>query len=992
MRTEINRPFDMPLHMRKKTTLMPSSAFQPAQGKAWIWMDGAVAPRNAFVRFRGSFRRPRAKTVLLRISADSRYWLYLNGVYVGAGPARGWPNHWKYDEYELSQSDLRAHNVIAVLVNHLGEGTMQYVPAPPGLWANVVASGPGAPRPILTTGRSWRCSPAAAHLAAVPRICVQEGFEEQFDARREDNWLAPQYDDRRWPRAIVVAPPHPRLAPRGVPPLTRELVVPHCILRVERVRPATHVWTLRLRGVIVPGDLTSNICFVKGYLFTQVWSASAQDVTLIRPHNHSCEFQVNGRTVPALVSGMTAPIQPQSVRLRTGWNRLLFPYPSLEPSTDGVRPAGAVHLPQFSLTATARRPLRWCSKGERGGAAWAFVGPFAFTRAEREAIAQHMDHPHIGLPTEIDPSADPAAYTAASRSGGMDDRLVDAAYFHELSASDICSYDVAAGAFADVPVGPGRCRDAEVLLSNGGGWAELVPGKVGEDVRLLIDFGREVVGHHLFEVEAEAGVVLDFHNFEFIQVDGRENYADGMNNSFRYICRAGWQRFRSLQRRGFRYSWLIARNFRRPIRLRQLNVEFSTYPQVRGGSFSCSDAQLNRIWETGAHTLRCCAEDTYTDCPSYEQVHWVGDARNEALIDSVANGDSRLWYHCLEQAAQSLEYAPIVLSHVPSAWRNILPAWSFLWMRSCHEYLLWTGDYRGARKLLPWVVRNVDGIVRHLNSKDLFEIQAWNMFDWAAMDTPSRGVITHNNCLAVVALRECAQLAEWLGRPEIAARFRAVGRGLASAVNRHLWDPRRRAYLDSIHEDGTRSRVFSQQTQVVALIAGVATGAREQRCRQLVRRPPDKFVKAGSPFFEFFLLEVLAQEGREREFLDIIRRDWGFMIEQGATTFWEMWSLKTGRLTRSHCHGWSAAPTFFLSAEVLGVRPTQPGFAECMLAPKLGDLRFVRGIVPTPRGPISVQCTREGKAVHAEVRCPAGVKVQAGRPANRLNRVTVSRW
>lgn len=969
--------------MRKKSATEKMHPLRQSPGETWIWTGSTTAPSNSFVRFRRSFRRPGADVVLLRISADSRYWLYLNGEYLGAGPVRGWPNHWKYDEYRLSRSDFTARNVLAVLVNHFGEGTMQYLPAPPGLWVNLAAQGLGGSRLIVAANGTWKCSPSAANIAVVPRIDAQEGFEEQFDARKEDDWVMPGYDDRPWPRAVAVTPPHASLAPRGIPPLTRELVGPQRFLRVERVRPATHVWTLRLKRFIAPGDLTSNICFVKGYLFTQVWSKSLQLVTLLRPHNHTCEFKVNGRSVSALASGMTAPLQPQTIRLRAGWNRLLFPYPSLEASADGVKPAGAVHLPQFTLTVASRRPLRWAATGRRGGPAWAFVGPFAFTAAEREAIAQHMDYPHVAVPAEVHSSADPAVYAKIYESGGADDRLVEAGYFRGLSEADICRNDVAAQAFADEPVGPGRFEGAELLLSNGPDWAELHPGAKGEDVRLLVDFGSEVVGHHVFEIEADAGVMLDFHNFEFIQADGLENYADGMNNSFRYVCRAGRQRFRTLQRRGFRFSWLIARNCRRPIRLRRLHVEFSTYPQARRGAFSCSDALLNRLWETGAHTLRCCAEDTYTDCPSYEQTHWVGDARNEALVDAVANGDSRLWFRCLEQAAQSLERAPLVLSHVPSAWRNILPAWSFFWMRSCREYLLWTGDYRGARALLPWVVRNVDGLERHLNARGLFEIQAWNMFDWAAMDTPSRGVITHNNCLAVVALRECAQLAEWLGRRRVASRFRALGRRLAEAVNRHLWDPRCGAYIDSIHADGTRSRVFSQQTQVAALIAGVATGARERRCRQLVRHAPDGFVKAGSPFFEFFLLEVLAREGREREFLDIIRRDWGFMIAQGATTFWEMWSLKTGRLTRSHCHGWSAAPTFFLSSEVLGVRPAQPGFAECILTPKLGDLKFARGVVPTPRGPISVQCSRQGKAVWIRATLPAGVMLRKAGPVER---------
>ena len=164
-----------------------------------------------------------------------------------------------------------------------------------------------------------------------------------------------------------------------------------------------------------------------------------------------------------------------------------------------------------------------------------------------------------------------------------------------------------------------------------------------------------------------------------------------MNNSFRYICRDGRQSYQTYVRRGFQYTYLILRNMTGPVRLRRVEVLFNTYPQTRQGSFACSDARLDQIWQVGAHTLRCCAEDTYVDCPTYEQTHWVGDARNEALIDWAINGDPRLWYRCLEQTGQSLDRSPLTEGHVPSAWQNILPAWSFLWMRSCREYYLFTG-------------------------------------------------------------------------------------------------------------------------------------------------------------------------------------------------------------------------------------------------------------------------------------------------------------
>ena len=940
---------------------------------SWIWTSAAIPPRNAFVRFRRVIPGASGR-LAIRISADARYWLYVNGEYVGAGPVRSWPGHWKFDEYEVPAAPARGRNVVAVLVNHLGEGNFQYFSSPPGLWAEIRHSGGSGNGPrMAATDASWRCSPSAAQASAVPRISVQQGFEEQFDARRDEAWTAPGYDDSRWPRAKRIAPPHGKLEPRGIPHLTREPALPQRILRAEKIRPASQNWTLSVKPYFAPGDASSNCCYAKGFLFSQVWSRTAQTVAFIRPHYHSSGFKVNGAAMPAIETGMITPLQRQSVRLRAGWNQLLFPYPGLAAAADGSLSATPTHMPQFVLTVSAKRPLRWAARGKAGGSPWAFVGPYGFNAGERKAISENRDFPHVVLPTSH-PSADAAAFTALYTRGQLGAGVLRAPFFQEIAPAHVITADIAAAAMADEVVGPHPVENPTALLSDNAEWAVLPPAPDGSDVRLLIDFGRELVGHHVFEVDAAEGTMIDFHNFEFIQVDGTENYGDGMNNSLRYICRGGRQAYRSFLRRGFQYSWLIARNLRQPLRVRQVSVEFSTYPQARRGSFACSDALLNRIWETGAHTLRCCSEDTYTDCPTYEQTHWVGDAANEALVDWVVNGDSRLWFRCLEQTGQSLELSPVTLSNVPSSWLNVLPAWSCLWMRSCSEYLLWTGDYAGAAKLLPWVERNVDGIEKHLNAQGLFEIRAWNMFDWADMDTPDNGVVTHNNCFVVLALKECARLADWLGKKPAARRFRALAASLTVAINRRLWVEKRRAYVDCIHADGTFSQVYSQQTQTVALMAGVATGARERRCREIVHQPPKGFVKAGSPFFEFFLLEVLAGEGRAKEFLDVIRKDWGFMIEQGATTFWEMWSIKSARLTRSHCHGWSAAPTFFLSAETLGVRPTKPGFAECVVAPQLGDLAFLRGAVPTPHGLITVSCERQGGKVRTTVQLPPGVR------------------
>jgi len=301
-------------------------------------------------------------------------------------------------------------------------------------------------------------------------------------------------------------------------------------------------------------------------------------------------------------------------------------------------------------------------------------------------------------------------------------------------------------------------------------------------------------------------------------------------------------------------------------------------------------------------------------------------------------------------------------------------------MRSCREYLLYTGDHERSHKLLDFIRRNVRGIGQHLNGQGLIDIHGWNMFDWAKMDTPSRGVVTHLNCMAVHALSDAARMAETLGNDADATHWRNLAAALTDAVNAHLWNDGKSAYTDCLR-DGQHSAVYSQQTQTAAVMSGVATGERGARCRAILHHPPDGFVRAGSPFFEFFLLEAYQDEGRDQDFLDTIRRDWGFMVDMGTTTFWELWSGPKERLTRSHCHGWSAAPTFFLSTWVLGVRPGDTGFQPCIVEPHPGGLAWCRGTVPTPAGDVHVQWENEdGKPFALRVTAPKGLDVDIRLP------------
>jgi hypothetical protein len=271
---------------------------------------------------------------------------------------------------------------------------------------------------------------------------------------------------------------------------------------------------------------------------------------------------------------------------------------------------------------------------------------------------------------------------------------------------------------------------------------------------------------------------------------------------------------------------------------------------------------------------------------------------------------------------------------------------------------------------------------KQLNARGLFQMFAWNLFDWAPMDTPADGIVTHIQCLASLGLKQAAQLARDIGEEAKAREWDEFAAALAEATNRHLWSNEKGAYTDCIRADGSVSPVFSQQTQVAALISGVAGGERAEKCRAIVHNPPEGFVRAGSPFFMFFLLEALVQEERYDDMVETIRSYWGRQIDAGATTFWEMYHGPADgrRQTRSHCHGWSAAPTFFLTQHVLGIQPLEPGYSLTRIAPRPGKLAWAQGAVPTPRGAVECYWKNSPDRFEITLTAPRGMKTRIELP------------
>lgn len=912
----------------------------------WIWSDdGDGRGYNLCSIFRRDFRLEAVPAeARLAVCADSTYRLKVNGQWLGDGPARSYPGHTRYDLYDLAGVLRSGANQIEAVVRYFGCGNFHRLPQRGGFLAQLEMTMPDGSAETIVTDPAWFAAPLPQWVENTPPISIQQPPFECFDASIHRN-----YD---WKNASIVcaaeAGPWKELAPRDCPPLTRSEALLHRFESAYRVMPELITIGIAPQRILFPGDVsvqTTSIlpCFVA----FELDSAEEQEIPIV------------ALNILVSVNGIAA--KNDRVELRRGRNFFVFGVNHLSGHSNfqaiGFHPEsgigrGSIH----DCTIVELRELAMLGKDFT--ALWAC----SESRARREAYEQERakalrcrsftefrKHYPAARPLEAEEMTDTTCHFS----------------FESRRAEPILSGDV---------------EHPEYLIHPDDRVTVIHPVE-GRDLELCYDLGEENIGYWNFALHAAAGTVVDLSVSEYITGTGRIQHT-GLHyrHSMRYICREGWNRFTSFQRRGGRYLFVTLRRMSAPVRFQSLRLVESTYPVVEEGSFRCSDLELEKIYEISRRTLKLCMEDTFTDCPLYEQTLWVGDARSESLFAMSCFGAYDLVRRCIRLGGQSLDRMPLVGSQVPSSWDDIIPAWSFMWVLSILDYCEETGDLEFVREVWPMLEKNLAGAESMLDSRTgLFSCPGWNLFDWSRTKCEFR-IMLYNSLFLIGALNAAIRLGELLG--DVSGRtagWRNFRTTLTDSVNR-AWDARKLAWPDSIDDEGNPSDEISVHTSMLAAIYDAATPEHQPEVRANVLSPRSELIPVASPFASLYYYEALEKLGAAGEIIEAIRRDYRPMLRAGASTVWETYArafLHVGEFpTRSHCHGWSAAPLHYLPRLVLGIVPDGPGGRRFLISPRVNGIDFAAGSRPTVHGRISVRWEKSGRslAIHAQV--PDGVEVE----------------
>jgi len=181
-----------------------AAALVSAQWTArWIFAPNAPSGDFGVYHFRRAIDLPRKPpTFIIHVSGDNRYQLYVNGLRVLWGPARGDPAHWHFESMDLAFYLKAGHNVLAAVVWNFAELAPE---AQMTVRSGFLLQGDTESERMANTGPEWKAfrNPAYAPESARVNGYFAAGPGEKLDAARYPwGWESPKFDDTAWPAAI----------------------------------------------------------------------------------------------------------------------------------------------------------------------------------------------------------------------------------------------------------------------------------------------------------------------------------------------------------------------------------------------------------------------------------------------------------------------------------------------------------------------------------------------------------------------------------------------------------------------------------------------------------------------------------------------------------------------------------------------------------------------------------------------------------------------
>ncbi|MGN6367533.1 MAG: alpha-L-rhamnosidase-related protein [Phycisphaerae bacterium] len=407
-------------------------------------------------------------------------------------------------------------------------------------------------------------------------------------------------------------------------------------------------------------------------------------------------------------------------------------------------------------------------------------------------------------------------------------------------------------------------------------------------------------------------------------------------------------------------------------------------------------ATLQKIIDTSWRTLKNCTWETYMDCPYYEQLQYIGDARIQCLLTYLTTGgggDLTLPVQALRAFDRSRLPEGLTQSRYPSSSPQIIPTFSLIYILMLEDYLEHAGDDALVAELRPGIAPILNWFTQFTDTDTglIGYIPYWPFLDWVngwhngipphAPDAPSApgkippytGTSANINLLYLLALQSATRIYD-RAKPGSGNFYNSRAAALKQRIFDTFFDPRKGLLADiPIAQHRGKPGIYSQHAQALAILADLLSPSDARRALTTALDPANvlwpnetvpwggggekespqshesRFIAPASLYFLFYVAEALAKL-RMGDLLWPLLAPFRTALSRGSTTWPESFEP-----ARSECHAWSAWPLYFLARHALGIAPPSLEDNRLRLRPlHCPPLNHLKGHFQTHQGPLHV--------------------------------------
>ena len=426
-----------------------------------------------------------------------------------------------------------------------------------------------------------------------------------------------------------------------------------------------------------------------------------------------------------------------------------------------------------------------------------------------------------------------------------------------------------------------------------------------------------------------------------------------------------------------------------PVEVVDVGANFTSQPLEYRGAFECSDDRLNQIWKVSRWAVQICLQTHHLDSPNHQEpISDPGDYVIESLVNDYAFAQPWLTRQDIRKYAWLLK---------DEHYYNFHTSYSIGWLQMLMDYYDYTGDKSLVEEMSPNVYSLLDTYTSWRGTNGLIsEAPNYMFMDWVTI-----GGFACHHPPAVIGqgyltafyyhgLEMASRVASLTGDTARVGKYAKLRGEIFTAFNRELWVADKGLYRDGKPFQTSVKpyqwlpadkdiETFSPHVNLLAVLYDLAP---KDKRRSIAKNVMAEEPLNTQPWFMHWVFQTIDHAGLFDQFGTEQMRRWNIVPE--TQSFREMWN--SGDLS----HGWCSTPLVQMSARVLGVTPATPGFKTISVRPELCDLKWAKGIVPTPHGDVAVSWKLLDDGLQLNVTIPPGTEADVALPVSRFEQPSMT--